>query len=240
MSARSSLLPLRTPVAVLFDVDFTLLQPSAQFEAAGYRRRGERFGLDLAVERWHEAERAAYGAIQESRRLHGEAHDEGMLHAVAHAIVEAMGGGEEKAVEACTQAVMEAWVDYENFGLYDDVVPCLERLRGAGLQIALVSNTERDLEHFLAHFALEPLVDAVIASQVIGVLKPAPAIFAAALAALGVAAADAVMVGDSLEDDVRGAQRCGCGAILLDRAGRHGLEVPTIRSLAELPAALGL
>jgi len=172
--------------------------------------------------------------------LHGDAHDEGMLYSIARAIVVALGGGGESAVEACTRAVMEAWVNYENFGLYDDVVPCLEQLRRAGLRIALVSNTERDLEHFLTHFALEPLVDAVIASAVIGVLKPALAIFTAAFEALAVHPGEAVMVGDNLDDDVRGGQRSGCGAILLDRDGRHELDVPTIRSLAELPAALGL
>jgi putative hydrolase of the HAD superfamily len=240
MSPSPAQLPLPTPRAVLFDVDFTLLRPSDQFEAAGYHARGLQFGLDLDVARWHDAERAAYAAIQESRRLHGDAHDEGMLYSIARAIVVALGGGGESAVEACTRAVMEAWVNYENFGLYDDVVPCLEQLRRAGLRIALVSNTERDLEHFLTHFALEPLVDAVIASAVIGVLKPALAIFTAAFEALAVHPGEAVMVGDNLDDDVRGGQRSGCGAILLDRDGRHELDVPTIRSLAELPAALGL
>jgi putative hydrolase of the HAD superfamily len=58
---------------------------------------------------------------------------------------------------------------------------------------------------------------------------------------LGVSPAYAVMVGDSLEDDVKGAIACGCPAILLDRSGRRrDLAVPSIRSLAELLAALGL
>jgi putative hydrolase of the HAD superfamily len=65
--------------------------------------------------------------------------------------------------------------------------------------------------------------------------------FSALLGLLRVAPRDAVMVGDSVEDDVRGAVSCGCGAILLDRAGRAaGAPVPRIESLAELPAALGL
>jgi len=49
------------------------------------------------------------------------------------------------------------------------------------------------------------------------------------------------MAGDSVEDDVKGAIACGCAAILLDRSGRRSdAGVPRIRSLAELPAALGL
>jgi FMN phosphatase YigB (HAD superfamily) len=49
------------------------------------------------------------------------------------------------------------------------------------------------------------------------------------------------MVGDSAEDDVRGADAYGCGAVLRDRFGRAAdARVPRIESLAELPAALGL
>ena len=63
-------------------------------------------------------------------------------------------------------------------------------------------------------------------------------IFAAALELLEVEAADAVMVGDSLEDDVEGA--CvGMRAILIDRAGRFPEHAGRIESLRELPAALG-
>jgi FMN phosphatase YigB (HAD superfamily) len=48
------------------------------------------------------------------------------------------------------------------------------------------------------------------------------------------------MVGDSYHDDVRGAQAAGIVGILLDRSGGSTKPAPTIRSLAELPAALGL
>ena len=51
-------------------------------------------------------------------------------------------------------------------------------------------------------------------------MKPHASIFEAALAALGVAAAEAVMVGDSSEDDIEGARALGMRAMLLDRDGR--------------------
>ena len=38
-------LPLPTPQVVVFDLDYTLLRPSDQFEAPGYVRTGARFGL---------------------------------------------------------------------------------------------------------------------------------------------------------------------------------------------------
>ena len=71
--------------------------------------------------------------------------------------------------------------------------------------------------------------------------KPAPEIYQAALAALGVGAGEAVMVGDNPNDDVKGALAAGlAGAVLVDRKGYWEFDVPIVRSLAELPALLGL
>jgi len=106
--------------------------------------------------------------------------------------------------------------------------------------MGLVSNTSRDLDEIVAAFALAEYIEVAVASVEIGLAKPSPAIFGVALERAGVAAGEAVMVGDSVEDDVRGALACGMGAVLLDRAGRHDVPLPTIGGLAELPALLGL
>jgi putative hydrolase of the HAD superfamily len=82
---------------------------------------------------------------------------------------------------------------------------------------------------------------AAVSSRETGAVKPAPRMFSTLFGLLDVAPADAVMVVDSVEDDVKGAVACGCPAILLDRTGRRrDLTVPRIVSVAELPAALGL
>ena len=77
-------------------------------------------------------------------------------------------------------------------------------------------------------------------------MKPHPSIFAAALQLVDVPAGEAVMVGDSVRQDVDGALQAGMRAVLLHRGeGRHpdALElsskgVTVIRSLAELPALI--
>jgi putative hydrolase of the HAD superfamily len=90
-------------------------------------------------------------------------------------------------------------------------------------------------------FALEPYVDAAIASVEVGHFKPAPQIYQAALDALQVSAGEAVMVGDNPRDDVTGALDVGlAGAVLIDRKGVWDYPVPTIGSLTELPGLLGL
>jgi HAD superfamily hydrolase (TIGR01458 family) len=76
--------------------------------------------------------------------------------------------------------------------------------------------------------------------------KPAEAFFAAALAALGVSAAEAVMVGDDVEADVLAAQRSKITGILV-RTGKYlpeahraatGAPDHVIDSIADLPALL--
>jgi putative hydrolase of the HAD superfamily len=71
-------------------------------------------------------------------------------------------------------------------------------------------------------------------------VKPSPLIFRAALELVACEPADALMVGDSPEDDVAGARAVGMRALLLDREGRYPDAQERIESLAELPAALGL
>jgi len=232
-------LPVR-PALVAFDVDYTLLRPGTRFEAEGYRELGLEFGLDLDPERWDAAERAVHEAMVERRARLGTLHDEAVYEIVAKTIIEELGGGAPDAVTAAARAQLAAWWDVEHFTLYDDVVPCLELLRGAGSRVALLSNTSRDLDAAAAHFGLGGLVDFTVASSDVGHCKPAPEIFAALFAEAHVAAHDAVMVGDNLEDDVRGALAAGCHAVLLDRRGRWEVALPTIRSLEELPAVLGI
>lgn len=235
-------LPLPTPEVVVFDLDYTLLRPSDQFEAPGYVRTGARFGLELDAARWPQAERAAYGAAAVRRESTGLIHDDGLLPVIARAIIDGLGGGPEAAVRLSVAAIIEAWSRAENFGLYDDVIPCLDALRAGGIRMALLTNAlGHGVEEVVAHFALDDYMDATISSADTGAVKPAPRMYSTLLALLRVAPAAAVMVGDSVEDDVKGAVECGCGAILLDRSGRHaGAGVARIETLAELPAALGL
>jgi HAD superfamily hydrolase (TIGR01458 family) len=76
--------------------------------------------------------------------------------------------------------------------------------------------------------------------------KPSPAFFAAALGDLGVPAAGTAMVGDDIETDIGGAQRCGIMGILV-RTGKYREEVLAssgivpdlvIGSVADLPDLL--
>jgi len=86
--------------------------------------------------------------------------------------------------------------------------------------IAVVTNnTLAEQNEKLSTFGLARHVAALVTSEEIGAAKPDPRIFAAALARLQCAADAAVMIGDSLVNDVQGALAAGIAAIWFDRSG---------------------
>ena len=117
-------------------------------------------------------------------------------------------------------------------------VPALEAVRARGLKVGLLSNSSRDLEEFVSHHGLH--ADAVLTSFSHGKTKPHESIFRALLSVLGVEAGEAVMVGDTLHEDVEGALAVGMRALLLDREGRHPDVSGRLVDLRGLPSALGL
>ena len=219
---------------VLFDVDFTLAKPGPDLGPEGYRRLGERFGLALDPARYDEARRSALETLERHPELE---HDEEIWVLFTERIIRGMGGDSDNAYE-CAVEMTAAWEHAHNFELYEDVLPTLDAIRRHGLRIGLVSNTARDLTRFVEHHALD--VDAAVSSRTHGRVKPHETIFLAVLEQLGVAAADAAMVGDTPEDDVEGARALGIRAFLLDRDGRFPDAESRLTDLRELPAALGL
>jgi putative hydrolase of the HAD superfamily len=79
--------------------------------------------------------------------------------------------------------------------------------------------------------------DVMICSFDIGIPKPDPKIFQFTLDMLGVRASEAVMVGDSIEADIKGALEAGLGAVLIDD-GFSDWVGPKIQELDELPDVL--
>jgi len=221
--------------AVLFDVDFTIAKPGPELGPEGYRRLGERFGLELDPTRYAVAREQAVEGIRRHPELE---HDEEIWVAFTERIIRGMGGEADSAYE-CAVAMTQAWEHAEHFELYEDALPVLEELRGRGLRLGLVSNTGRNLDEFVTHHHLD--VDAALGSGAFGRTKPHPTIFRAVLERLEVEPARAAMVGDSPEDDIEGARAAGIRrAFLLDREDRYPELEYRLPDLFALPAALGL
>ena len=221
--------------AVLFDVDFTIARPGPELGPEGYRRLGERFGLQLDPTRYNTARERAVEGIRRHPELE---HDEEIWVAFTERIIRGMGGEADSAYE-CAVEMTRAWEHAEHFELYEDALPVLEVFREHDLKLGLVSNTGRDLDLFVAHHRLD--VDAAIGSRAFGRTKPHPTIFRAILEQLEVEPADAAMIGDSPEDDIEGALAAGIERVfLLDREDRYPEVEARLPDLFALPAALGL
>src|SRR5690349_5676322 len=136
-----------------------------------------------------------------------------MWFAFTELIVRGLGGDGPEARELAVE-MTRLWEHSDNFDLYDDVLPVLGRLRAAGLKLGLVSNGGREISDFVAHHALD--VDCAIASRAHGWIKPHESIFRAALELLEAEPEEAAMVGDSVEDDIGGAEALGIRAFLVD------------------------
>jgi 2-haloacid dehalogenase len=114
----------------------------------------------------------------------------------------------------------------------------LSRVR---LPICVVSDADHeDLAEAIAHHGLT--VDAVVCSSQVGAYKPAPVMFERGLAALGLAAHEALHVGDSLRTDVAGARAAGIRTAWVNRrglpAGAGAAATHVVGDLSELLAHL--
>jgi putative hydrolase of the HAD superfamily len=207
-----------------------------------------RFAVEVSEE---QAGRALAAEITFYRAHMGQGRDLDSLAALRRQCAQVMRDAlppSERLAALDIQALTEALVSALRFDAYPDARPALMRARRAGVdgvRIIVVSNWDVSLADVLERVGLAPLVDAVVTSAAVGAAKPAPAIFMHALALAGVAAERALHVGDSLDDDVRGAASCGIPAVLLRRAEGHRSAagaagpappdgVATIGGLAEL------
>jgi putative hydrolase of the HAD superfamily len=137
-----------------------------------------------------------------------------------------------------SQFASDAWE------LYPDVEPMLREVRAMHVPIGIISDWGSNLRDIATELGLDRYVDFVLPSGAIGVAKPNPAFFGVALERAGVAADEAIMVGDSYRADVRGAWASGMDAAWLDRTDGISItpddeppptDVRVIRSLAEVP-----
>jgi putative hydrolase of the HAD superfamily len=128
--------------------------------------------------------------------------------------------------------------------LFPDAEALLTAVRTRGIPLALVTNGDaREQRDKIHRHGLARFFDVMVIEGEFGAGKPDAAVYHHALDGLRIAPGDAWMVGDHLEFDVAGAQRCGLRAAWLDRPGAGlpaGSDVRPdriLRSLRELTAS---
>lgn len=108
-------------------------------------------------------------------------------------------------------------VEAIRFSPFPDAQSALEGLRDREIRIICLSNWDVSLGEVLDRCGLMSLLDDVVSSAQAGSSKPSPDPFLLALELAGCEADQAIHVGDTLEEDVVGAQGVGVRPLLLDR-----------------------
>ncbi len=111
-------------------------------------------------------------------------------------------------------ALYDVESDLRHNPLAEDAAEALQRLHAAGLRLAIVSDIHVDIRPAFAETGLLELIHVFTLSFEQGAEKPDPRVFTRTLDALGVGAADALMVGDRSGPD-GGAVEAGLTTLLL-------------------------
>ena len=233
----SGLPPIPDPLeCVLFDAGDTLLAPSPSFHGRFVQVAAEH-GFRLAEADAAAAIAAAVRAVEWPKDWTDPATQRSFwLEFYRRTLVE-LGHGDDGA--ALAEALYRTFSDPATYKLFPDVRPALEALADRGVTLGVVSNFEPWLEDVLALEGVDGHFAAVAISGKLGVAKPEPGIFLAALEQAGVPAEATVHVGDQPVNDVEAALAVGITPVLLDRydrvpdAGGH-----RVGSMAELVALL--
>jgi putative hydrolase of the HAD superfamily len=123
----------------------------------------------------------------------------------------------------------------------------LKKLEENGYRIGLISNAgdDKDVQQLLQKFRVSRFFDFALTSAACSYRKPHPRIFEMALSNWYFLPSEAVMVGDNLDADIKGAKNAGLSSIWLKRRASsrkvHQTEIQPdaeISTLSELSAAL--
>lgn len=138
-------------------------------------------------------------------------------------------------------------VTQTNWILEDDTLPTLQKLEADGYRMGLISNAgdDEDVQQLARRFGIARYFDFILTSAACSYRKPHPRIFELALSNWYFLPSEAVMVGDNLDADIRGAKAAGLYAIWLTRRAGKRTDNPSsvqpdasLSALWELPAFL--
>jgi putative hydrolase of the HAD superfamily len=138
---------------------------------------------------------------------------------------------------------------------YPGACSLLRKLADRGLRLGMYSNATHDplIQRLVDHLGFRPWLVPALSSAMTGIRKPDPAAFAPILASWGLRPESTVVVGDTLDADILGAQKAGMFSVWFPsrqdarqegnstnhmRDDSVALPDATIEELGDLPACL--
>ena len=114
-------------------------------------------------------------------------------------------------------------VTQKNWVLEDDALETIQKLRSQNYQLGIFSNAgdDQDVQELIEGFGIRPYFDFVLTSAACFYRKPHPRTFEIALAQWSIPPEDAVMIGDSLQADIYGANNINMQTIWIKRRAQY-------------------
>jgi len=150
-----------------------------------------------------------------------------------------LGHDDTPAMDPIFEELFEYFAYSQAWRLFDEVAGALDRLRESDLRLAILSNWDHRLRQILSGFHIFDLFDPIIISFEVGFEKPQKEVYLLACREAGVEPGEALMVGDSPDEDYHGARAAGLQAMLLDRDLSEAAD-HRISGLDHLSVLLGL
>jgi putative hydrolase of the HAD superfamily len=224
------------PRAVLFDAGNTLLRMNYPAIAKHLASRGHA----VPVEAVEEAELRARVRLDADLALGGSTEGRPAQDRYTTYLLEGLGLTDPDEIEAAARFKRSY---NPPAGLFDRADPsaraAIHCVKAAGLVVGVVSNSNGSARALLDGAGLAAELDFIIDSALVGVEKPDPRIFRLGLERAGVAAHEAVYIGDLYSVDVLGSRAAGLGSILLDPRGFWGpRDCDTARDLGAAMALI--
>lgn len=184
--------------AVLFDIDGTLVDSN-----------------DLHVDAWDEAFREGGFAVGRAA-IRGQIGKGGDM-LVPTLLPDVAEAAQKKLARRHGEIFQRAYLGAVR--PFPDARALLERVHDAGQQVVLASSAEeKELDHYVALLDASAFVDATTSIDDVSRSKPAGDIFATALKKAGVAAEEAIVVGDT-PYDIAAARACGIATVAVRSGG---------------------
>lgn len=206
---------------ILFDAGGTLLHP---YPSVGdiYRKVALKYGCDVTVDVLNERFKKVWhkhDGLTELVSHSDEKVEKHWWHGIVSEVFEGIEGMTH--FEDFFSDLFHYFAEPDCWRLYPETIEVLEAIKKSGRRMVIISNWDSRLTRLCEHFNLLPYFEFLLISAVFGVSKPNRLIFDEALKRLEVEPRDAVHIGDSFADDVRGALSANISAIHLNRHGRN-------------------
>jgi HAD superfamily hydrolase (TIGR01662 family) len=127
-------------------------------------------------------------------------------------------------------------VTQQNWYREEDAIPTLEILKARGYHLGIISNTSDDnnVKEIMDRLGLLPFFESIITSAALGIRKPDCRIFQTGMDHFRIQPEAAVMIGDTLDADILGANLMGIYSVWITRR----VDVPDDGDLNIQPQAV--